>query len=111
MGDAPFARAAENVEVDEAERRRKLGEAIAFLQRALVGGRCPAHAVLREAAHAGIAERTLYHRKRDAWDRKRTQRLCLWAWGEDVSNAERRSQTMKTCSLCCRRRQRRNFGA
>jgi hypothetical protein len=62
-GNTPFARATERVEVDEAERRRKLAEAIAFLQRALTGGRRPAHAVLREAAQAGIAERTLYHAK------------------------------------------------
>src|SRR5215469_4262238 len=63
MGTAPFARAANLLEVDEAERRRKLAEAIAFLQLALVGGRRPAHAVLHEAAQAGIAERTLYHAK------------------------------------------------
>ena len=63
MGNVPFARAAELLEVDEAERRRKLAEAIAFLQHALVGGRRPAHAVLREAAQAGIAKRTLYHAK------------------------------------------------
>jgi hypothetical protein len=62
-GNAPFARAAESLEVDEAERKRKLAEAIAFLQHALVGGRRPAHAVLREAGQAGIAERTLYHAK------------------------------------------------
>jgi hypothetical protein len=44
---------------DEIERKRKQAEAIAFLQHALFGGRCPAHVVLREAAHGGIAERTL----------------------------------------------------
>jgi uncharacterized protein (DUF1810 family) len=62
-GNTPFARAAESLEADEAERRRKLAEAIAFLQHALIGGRRPAHAVLHEAAQAGIAERTLYHAK------------------------------------------------
>lgn len=39
MGNIPFARAAEYLEVDEVERRRKLAEAAAFLQQALVGGR------------------------------------------------------------------------
>ena len=63
MGNDPFAKAAENLEVEEVERRRKQAEAIAFLQHALIGGRRPAHAILREAAHAGIAERTLYHAK------------------------------------------------
>jgi hypothetical protein len=62
-GNIPFPRATESFQVDEVERRRKLAEAIAFLQRALVGGRRPAHAVLHEAAQVGIAERTLYHAK------------------------------------------------
>ena len=41
-----FAKAAEHLEVDEAERRRRLAEALAFLQHALIGGKCPAYAVI-----------------------------------------------------------------
>jgi hypothetical protein len=59
------------------------------------GGRRPAHAILREAAHAGIAERTLYHGKRGSRNRECSQRLRWWALDMEGANAGRRRQTLK----------------
>lgn len=63
MGNGPFAVGAKAPAPVSEDVRRKIAEAKVFLEHALAGGRRPAGAVLREAARAGIAERTLYHAK------------------------------------------------
>ena len=66
MGNTPFVSAAEGIigATVKEERRRKIAEAIAFLQRLLEGGPQLAEVVLKAAAEVGIAEGTLYYAKR-----------------------------------------------
>ena len=65
-GNTPFVSEAEGTTgaTTKEARRRKIAEAIAFLQRFLGGGPQLAEVVLKTAAEVGIAEGTLYYAKR-----------------------------------------------
>jgi hypothetical protein len=60
----------------------------------LAQGTGSAHVVLREAAQAGIAERTLDHGKGGSWDRAFTPGLRWRALGLEGDTAGRRRQTL-----------------
>lgn len=66
MGNTPFVSAANvsSLAPSSEERRRKIAEAKAFIQRVLAGGPQLAEVVLKAAADGGIAEGTLYYAKR-----------------------------------------------
>lgn len=65
MGNTPFVNDAEDsmLAPTSEERRRKIAEAKAFIQRALAYGPQLAEVVLRAAAARDIAEGTLYYAK------------------------------------------------
>ena len=82
-GNTPFVSEAEGTTgaTTKEARRRKIAEAIAFLQRMLENGPQLAEVVLKRAAAVGIAEGTLYYAKRALQVTSRHQSYHgPWVW-------------------------------
>ena len=82
-GNTPFVSASEGImgAATREARRRKIAEAIAFLQRFLGGGPQLAEVVLKAAAEVGITEGTLYYAKRTLGVTSRHQSYHgPWVW-------------------------------